>query len=164
MASAGYQRLSEKDVESAAKGGKRDLSAYLQDVDAIQKTIQDLNNSISQLESLYVHAQELTGAELEENTQKAEILASQVQDGCSVIRNRLAALDIECKRFPPESSERTQRRNQWSLLTDKFMKTLQRNLQVQDVGRKDTKTKVERQFRIANPNATADEIQTVLDG
>jgi len=169
MASGGYQRLSKKDLESgnskgAAQGSQRDLSAYLQDVDVIQRKIQEVNNLIDRLESLYLQARELSGEEWEESKRRAETLASQIQDASSVVRNKLKALDLECKHFPVDSSERTQRRNQWSLLTDKFMKTLQRNLQVQDVGRKDMKTKVERQFRIVNPNATEEDIQTIMDG
>eukprot|EP00296_Roombia_truncata_P000617 JP436298.1.p1 GENE.JP436298.1~~JP436298.1.p1 ORF type:complete len:291 (+),score=67.66 JP436298.1:109-873(+) len=117
------------------------------------------------------HGQALTAISIEQGKQsneELENLMDETQANATQIRNSLKAMDKSnsdfCKTNDPQGSEARIRTNMHGTLTRKFVDMMSEYQEVQTKYKAKYKERVERQYKIVNPNASASEIEKVMDG
>jgi len=130
---------------------------FLDEVSNVQGLIDQFNNDvnrISELQGRSLNAVDGTS----QNLEQLDGQVVQTRDLGNQIKRRIEALK---KRPTPRGQEA--RKNQVNVVAKQFMTALQNYTQVEKDYRQKQRARVERQFKIVKPDATADEVAAVID-
>jgi len=143
------------------------MDAFFEEVNAVQDAIQEVKDNVTRIEALHSRQLQSSGADDQGAAQLTAELDEHV-DGTSrlikAIKGKLKAIDIANERVPAGSGDLQMRRSQAAALRRKFLEVAQQYQKVEQVHRQRVRERMERQFRIVNPNATQEEVDAMLDG
>lgn len=137
------------------------MSAFYSEITSIQDAIGAYNSNVNRIADL--HSRTLNSTDENVNSQNAallEDLVGQTRELGNSIKQRLQSL--EAQPAQPGQDMRI-RKNRTDFARSKFVEALQGYQQVERDYRARYKQRVERQFRIVKPNATADEVNAVVN-
>jgi len=140
--------------------GDGDLSNFYSEVSSIQEEIRTFNNNVQQISEL--HSRSLNNVDDEVSRRNASQLEALVEDTAalsSVLKRRIKAL----QRQAGSGREAQIKKNQIGLVNTKFVEAIQNYQEVERQYRAKYKQRVERQFRIVKPDATPEEVKSVVE-
>ncbi|XJO72660.1 hypothetical protein BDV3_003752 [Batrachochytrium dendrobatidis] len=145
---------------SAPRNGGGD---FYSEVDEIQASIDAINRSVASIEQL--HKRALVGVSQDESSRINRELDSTQTETSNLIadaRRRLQRISNETKSMKGGGDSRS-RQNQQSVLAQKLMDAAQRYQNIQVTYKQKYRQRMEREIRIARPDATRDQIEQALD-
>ncbi|EKM55383.1 uncharacterized protein PHACADRAFT_255972 [Phanerochaete carnosa HHB-10118-sp] len=137
------------------------MSAFYTEITSIQDAISQYNSNVSRISDL--HSRILNSTDENTNHKNEDVLddvVAQTRDLGNSIKSRIQSL--EAQPAQPGQDMRI-RKNRTDFARSKFVEALQNYQQVERDYRARYKQRVERQFRIVKPDATQDEINTVVN-
>ncbi|KAI0341742.1 t-SNARE [Trametopsis cervina] len=137
------------------------MTAFYTEITSIQDAIASYSSNISRISEL--HSKTLNSTDEGANRQNAALLEDLVNETRQLgnsIKQRIQAL--EAQPAQPGQDMRI-RKSRTDFARSKFVEALQNYQQVERDYRNKYKQRVERQFRIVKPNATAEEISAVVN-
>lgn len=134
-------------------------NTFLTEVVSIQEGIGQLDENIRQIATLRLHSlNALDGedrsdmAQVEELTDKTRTLSLQLRDRIKELETSPVQMDIQV------------RSNRLGLLRNKFLEAIQNYQRVEQEGRIKVRQRAERQVRVVNPDASPEEVNTIVEG
>jgi len=152
--------LREPDQVAPPSTGGHGLSAFQQEISDIQDLLRQFDSNVSRISTL--HAQSLNNMDPNTNQQNQTVLDEQV-DETRQLSNQIKQRITKLEQQPVAGGDIRIQKNQTSLIRKKFVEALQNYQKVEKEYRTRYKQRVERQFKIVKPDATADEINAVVN-
>ncbi|KAI0093594.1 t-SNARE [Irpex rosettiformis] len=141
--------------------GTDPMAEFYDEISSIQDAIETYKANVSRISDL--HNRTLNSTDESSNRQNAGILedlVAQTRELGNTIKQRIQSL--EAKALQPGQDSRI-KKNRTDFVRSKFVEALQNYQQVERDYRARYKQRVERQFRIVKPNATAEEVSAVVN-
>ncbi|KAF8557234.1 t-SNARE [Imleria badia] len=138
------------------------MHAFYAETATIQESIAEFDANITAVADL--HARSLNALSEQDSAANHSRLAELTESSralSNALSNRIKALKIQPGGASPQDAEI--RKNRITLVHGKFVETLQRYQTVEQQYRQRYRDRVERQFRIVKPDATADEVSAIVD-
>jgi len=144
-----------------ASNGVDAMSAFYTEITSIQDAISEYNSNVSRISDL--HSRILNSTDENTNHKNEDILddiVAQTRDLGNSIKSRIQSLEAQ----PPQPGQDMRiRKNRTDFARSKFVEALQNYQQVERDYRARYKQRVERQFRIVKPDATQEEVNSVVN-
>ncbi|PHH54453.1 Protein transport protein SSO2 [Ceratocystis fimbriata CBS 114723] len=139
--------------------GPLDRNAFLNEASSLRTKIQSLNSDINSITALHQRALASTDTNASADVDSA---VSAAQDKAIQLKNSLAQLDQDISRTPAGSAAQA-KSGQYNTLKKQLQETVQRLMQTEaDYSRK-YREQIARQYRVANPGATEEEVQAATE-
>ncbi|KAI0375029.1 t-SNARE [Pilatotrama ljubarskyi] len=145
----------------AGNGSADPMTNFYNEVTSIQDGITQFSNNVSRIADLHSRTLNSTdeGAS-RQNEALLDELVGQTRQLSNELKDRIQALSS----YPvTRAQDQAIRKNQTSLLRQKFVEVLQNYQQVERDYRAKYRQRVERQFRIVKPDATPEEVAAVVN-
>jgi len=165
--------VSHEDIELGEKsepggsGGEEFMNDFFKDVGTIKGFLANIRRNVKQIEEKYV--QQLNSISIEQvgSKNEAQNLIDQTNPIVTDVRKRLEKMKTDNTTFAAAKhaspTEVRIRANMLSTLTSKFIEVAQEYQEVQTTYKNKYKEKVERQYKIAKPDASQEEIDDALE-
>ncbi|KAI0807449.1 t-SNARE [Fomes fomentarius] len=141
--------------------GTDPMSQFYDQVTSVQDGIAKFSSNVTRISEL--HSRTLNTADDNASRQNAALLDDLVGE-TRRLSNELKEKIQALASFPaPRPQDQTIRKNQTSLLRQRFVEVLQNYQQVERDYRQRYRQRVERQFKIVKPDATPDEVAAVVN-
>jgi syntaxin 1B/2/3 len=147
-------------IAPASAGGAGGFSDFQQEVSTIEQMLADFNAGVQRISQL--HGQSLNNMDPSANQQNQQALENQVEQTRQLsneLKQRINALEARSS----SGQDARMQKNISSRLRKNFVASLQNYQKVEHEYRTKYKQRVERQFRIVKPDATAEEVKAVVD-
>jgi len=141
-------------------GGGDDLTAFYDEISAIQDSISQFNSNVQRVSDL--HSRSLNTMDDQaaaENNRQLDSLVEETRALSSEIKARIKDL-VDKSSGTRDANARFQQINS---IKQRFMEAIQMYQKVESQNRTKYKQRMERQFRIVKPDATAEEVKAVVD-
>jgi syntaxin 1A/syntaxin 1B/2/3 len=167
---AGKDEMEMKDLEAGkaadapAEGGEEFMPEFFKEVGHIKSNMALIRRNIKAIEDSY--GQQLLSANNDASTKSSEELerlVNSTNEAANEIRNKLKSMDAENKKLKQGSAEFRIRISMHGTLTRKFLDLMAEYQEVQTKYKNKFREKVERQYRIAKPEATQQEIDDAFE-
>ncbi|CAG8566349.1 10819_t:CDS:2 [Diversispora eburnea] len=138
------------------------VNVFFDEISTIQEMIKQAQENINRINEL--HSRSLgTISEDESSKQQLEALTSNTRKILTEIKDKIRKLESVNLGLPPNTGDLGVRNAQTENLRKKFMETLGDYQKMEYQNRQKYRARMERQYRIVNPQATQDEIEAALD-
>ncbi|TPX32064.1 hypothetical protein SmJEL517_g04784 [Synchytrium microbalum] len=145
-----------------AGGAASDDTDFLQQVDNTQQLIDRIKSNISAIDQLHSRSLvALSNDDTTKNNRMVDALQEETNRLLQQARGNVKAMAAATKRM--KGSEGNVRRAQQSQLAKKLMNAVQEYQGVQESFKKKWKQRMEREYRIARPTATAAEVENAIE-
>jgi len=149
-------------ITNGGQAGSSDgMTRFYNQISNIQDELRRFDGNVSRIGEL--HSRSLNNTDEAVSQQNAAALDELVEETRALsnqLKNQIR--DLEKETVPPGQDPRI-RKNQISLVRSKFIEALQNYQQVEQQYRLRYRQRVERQFKIVKPNATAEEVTAVVE-
>ncbi|KAL1923308.1 uncharacterized protein VTP21DRAFT_8288 [Calcarisporiella thermophila] len=145
------------------RGGAGDMQSFFDEVEDIRSAIQTVNDNINHINEL--HNNSLDAVNRQQNewvTQQLDSVLADTKRRNNHIKERIKKIELENAKLK-NSGDVQIRKTQHAALKKRFMETIQRFQEIERQNQNKYKQRIERQYRIVNPNATPQEVEAVLD-
>jgi len=153
---------------SSAAEGQENMNIFFQDVGLIKATMANIRKNIKSIEEKYVI--QLNSVNMDQSGKggnEVQQLIDSTNSMVSETRAKLDKLKSDTAAFQSSkastSTEVRIRTNMHGTLTQKFLELVQEYQEVQTTYKNKYKEKIERQYKIAKPDASPEEIEQALD-
>lgn len=161
---------SHEDIELGVKGegaeGQDFMNAFFQDVGLIKASMSNIRKNIKQIEEKYVVQLNSVAMDQNKGSNEVQNLIDATNAQVTEVRGRLDKLKSDTAAFQSSKAATTTevriRANMHGTLTQKFLELVQEYQEVQTTYKNKYKEKVERQYKIAKPDASPDEIEDAM--
>jgi len=152
--------------EEAGSDGQDFMNAFFRDVGLIKGAMSGIRKNIKQIEEKYVIQLNSVSVDQNKGSNEVQALIDTTNGQVTEVRHRLDKLKSDTAAFQNSkaatSTEVRIRANMHSTLTQKFLELVQEYQEVQTTYKNKYKEKVERQYKIAKPDASPDEIEDAM--
>jgi len=152
--------------EPGANDGQDFMNSFFQDVGLIKGTMSTIRKNIKQIEEKYVIQLNSVSVDQSKGSNEVQTLIDTTNGLVTEVRQRLDKLKTDTVAFQNSkaatSTEVRIRSNMHGTLTQKFLELVQEYQEVQTTYKNKYKEKVERQYKIAKPDASPDEIEDAM--
>lgn len=150
------------DVKTVDTGGAigGDMSAFYAEISSIQDALKSYNENVQRIGDL--HSRSLNNTDDAAAQRTAEQLEDLVADTSALsatLKRRIKALEAQ----GGSGRDGQIRKQQTALVKSKFVEAIQNYQQVEQQFRQKYKQRMERQFKIVKPDATAEEVRAVVN-
>lgn len=157
-----FDRDLEKGVEQESSNGF--MAKFFEDVNMIKLGMQLIKKNIETIDEASGQAVVAISNDKKETDEQLEELVDQTNKEANKIRNKLKEMAEENKKNKQGSNaEQRIRTNMHGTLTRKFLDLMAEYQEVQNKYKNKYKEKITRQFKIANPDATPEEIDEAIE-
>lgn len=140
--------------------GAEDTSAFFSEIGGIQDSLRTYNDNVNRISDLHQRSLNSTDESVASRTaQQLEGLITETSSLSNQIKQRITKL----QRNVGAGQDAQIRRQQTALVKQKFMEAIQNYQQVESQYRTRYKQRLERQFKIVKPDATDEEVRTVVN-
>ncbi|KAL5604764.1 uncharacterized protein BROUX77_004950 [Berkeleyomyces rouxiae] len=139
--------------------GPLDRSTFLNEASTLRTNIQSLNTDIDNIVALHQRALASTDTNASAAVDSA---VSEAQDKAIQLKNHLAQLDEDISRTPTSSAAQA-KTGQYNTLKKQLQDTVQRLMQTEAEYSRKYREQIARQYRVANPEATEEEVQAATE-
>lgn len=138
------------------------MSAFYAETTAIQESIAEFDASVTAIADLHARSMNaLSEQDSAANHSRLAELTESIRALSNALSKRIQALKIQPGGAGAQDAQI--RKNRITLVHGKFVETLQRYQNVEQQYRQRYKDRVERQFKIVKPDATADEVSAIVN-
>jgi syntaxin 1B/2/3 len=136
------------------------VQGFLDEVSNIKESINQINYNVNRIKSYQASMLQTADAnELSRNKQAVDDLSTETQNIMTHVKHKLKEIEPTSRH-----SDLAIRKNSFSAVTRSFMDAIENHRRVAVEFQKAEAQQLERQIKIANPNATAQEIQEAVNG
>jgi len=153
MANLGHQQ------RSNGYAAAEESSSFLTEVVSIQEGIDRFNENVRQIAALRLHSLNALDGEGQDDMTRVEELTNETRMLSLRLKDRIKSLESAPVKGDPQL-----RSNRLAVLRNKFLEAIQNYQRVEQEGRVKVRQRAERQVRIVNPNASPEEIDTIVEG
>jgi len=154
--------------DHAAEEGQEHMNQFFQDVGLIKAAMGNIRKNIKQIEEKYVVQLNSVsvdqsgkgGNEVQQTIDATNLIVTEVRTRLDKLKTDTANFQSTKSATPTEVRIRT---NMHGTLTQKFLELMKEYQEVQTTYKNKYKEKVERQYKIAKPDATPDEIEEAME-
>jgi len=166
----GGSETSHEDIELGTKGeegdGQEFMNTFFQDVGLIKGAMSNIRKNIKNIEEKYVIQLNSVSMDQNKGSNEVQTLIDATNGQVTEVRQRLDKLKQDTTAFQNSKAatptEVRIRSNMHGTLTQKFLELVQEYQEVQTTYKNKYKEKVERQYKIAKPDASPDEIEDAM--
>ncbi|PFH50655.1 hypothetical protein AMATHDRAFT_60616 [Amanita thiersii Skay4041] len=152
--------LSTLNTPPAANGQSSSaVPAFLEEISSIQGGIDQLHRNVATIEALHLRVADTIDDGTSRASQELDKIKSETRSLTTSLKDRIKKLETV-----PAGTDAKIRQNQVALLRSKFLEAIQNYQRVEQDFRKRSKQRVERQLKIVKPDATAEEVNAVIEG
>ncbi|KAI0273670.1 t-SNARE [Gloeopeniophorella convolvens] len=140
--------------------GADTMAAFYDEISSIQESIKVYNENVSRISDL--HARSLSNTDdnaAARNAQQLEELVSDTSALSTTLKRRIKSLE----RQGGSPRDAQIKKQQTALVKSKFVEAIQNYQQVEQQSRQKYKQRMERQFKIVKPDATAEEVRAAVE-
>lgn len=139
------------------------MAGFYSEIESLQTSVRTLNSHIGRISELHARALDhpASGTEEDNYTNELNGLIETTAALGSLLKRRIKVLEGKTDKGRP--SDVQIRKAQTELIKTKFIETLQNYQEIEQQYRAKYKQRMERQFRIVNPKASAEEVRAVVD-
>jgi len=132
------------------------MSAFYEQISAIQDKIADFNDKVTQISKLHSASLDATANEAvtQRNANRLDSLVAETSAASADLKNRI---------FELQKQKGGGKGAQVNLVRSKFVEAIQNYQQVESQYRAKYKQRIERQFKIVKPEATDEEVRAVVN-
>jgi len=158
-----YEMENRQEMTANANGagyGGDDMSSFYSEISSIQDSIRTFNGSVQQVSEL--HSRTLSNMDDDVSRKNAAQLEALVEDTSAlsaVLKRRIKALE----RQGGQGRDGQIKKQQTGLVKSKFVEAIQNYQEVEKQYRAKYKQRMERQFKIVKPDATAEEVKAAVN-
>jgi syntaxin 1B/2/3 len=157
----GYQAQYDDSHEmSTYAGGGDDMSAFYSEISAIQDQIRAFNDNVNRISDL--HSRSLNNMD-EAAMQRTEAQLDGLVEDTRTLSGNLKKRIKDLERKGGAGRDGQIRKQQTGLVKSKFVEAIQNYQEVEKQYRAKYKARLERQYKIVNPNATPEEVRAVVN-
>ncbi|OZJ01712.1 hypothetical protein BZG36_05315 [Bifiguratus adelaidae] len=152
------------DLANAPPADLDSMDGFFSEVESLKQAIANVNTNVSQIQEL--HAVALTNINEQASERNSRDLNAVINETNAMnqnIKKRIKAMEAYIMRQPPNAPDLNLKRNQHGQLQNKFLDSIQRFQAIESDYNKQYKARIERQIRIVKPNATAQEIDQIIE-
>lgn len=136
------------------------VQGFLDEISHVKESIQQINNNVTHIQSLQSSMLQTADAgELSRSRQNVDNLTTETQNIMTHVKQKLKEIEPTSRH-----SDLAMRKNTFSAVTRSFMESIENHRRVALQFQKAEAQQLERQIKIANPNATQQEIQQAVAG
>ncbi|KAI8375429.1 t-SNARE [Choanephora cucurbitarum] len=144
----------------STKGDISSVQGFLDEVSHIKESIQQINYNVNRVKSYQQSMLQTADAnELSRNKQQVDDLTTETQNIMTHVKQKLKEIEPTSRH-----TDLAMRKNTFSSVTRSFMEAIENHRRVAIDFQKAESQQLERQIKIANPNATPQEIQEAIAG
>lgn len=141
-------------------GGTESASNFYDEITSIQGDLKQFNESVSRISELHSRSINITDeSAAQRNAAELEDLVADTSALSDTLKRRIKALE----RQRASGRDAQAKKQQVGLVKSKFMEAIQNYQGVEQQHRQKYKQRLERQYKIVKPDATADEIRAVVE-
>ncbi|KAI9266090.1 t-SNARE [Sporodiniella umbellata] len=142
----------------STQGDVNSVQGFLDQVSHIKESIAQINHNVSRIQSQQTNMlQTADASELARNRQQVEGLTEETQKLMTHVKSKLKEIEPS-----PRHTDLAMRKNTFSAVTKQFMSAIENHRRVAVDFQKAESVQLERQIKIANPNATPQEIEQAI--
>lgn len=144
----------------AGGGGGGDMSAFYAEISSVQESLRTFNDNVSRISDL--HSRSLNNMDenaSQRNASQLDALVADTADLSNDLKKRIKALE----RQGGSGRDGQVKKQQTGLVKSKFVEAIQNYQQVEQKHRQQHKQRMERQFKIVKPDATPEEVRSVVN-
>ncbi|KAI7899451.1 t-SNARE [Cokeromyces recurvatus] len=142
----------------STKGDITSVQGFLDQVSNVKESIAHINQNVNRIQMLQSSMLQTADAgELARNRQSLDVLTNETQSIMSQVKQKLKEIEPT-----PRHTDLAMRKNAFSAVTRSFMEAIENHRRVAVEFQKAESQQLERQIKIANPNATPQEIQEAV--
>lgn len=158
----GYQGQYDDSHEMSTYGnsGGDDMSAFYSEISAIQDQIRNFNDNVNRISDL--HSRSLNNMD-EVAMQRTEAQLDSLVEDTRTLSGNLKRRIQDLERKGGSGRDGQIRKQQTGLVKSKFVEAIQNYQEVEKQYRAKYKARLERQYKIVNPEATPEEVQAVVN-
>jgi len=144
--------------------GVPNMDSFFQEVEYLQSEIQKIYERVRSIEDFHGRSLNiLDEQQASRNNQQLDRVVEETKTIINGVKTRIKAIDLMNQKLPAASGDTQIRRTQHSALTKKFIDAVGHFQNVEREYRQKYRQKMEKQYRIANPQATEQEIQNAVN-
>ncbi|KAI8366262.1 t-SNARE [Blakeslea trispora] len=144
----------------STKGDISSVQGFLDEISHIKESIQQINYNVNRVKSFQQSMLQTADAgELSRNKQQVDDLTTETQNIMTHVKQKLKEIEPTSRH-----TDLAMRKNTFSSVTRSFMEAIENHRRVAIDFQKAESQQLERQIKIANPNATPQEIQEAIAG
>lgn len=144
----------------STKGDISSLQGFLDEISHVKESITQINASVNRIKSYQSSMLQIADAgELARNRQSVDDLTTETQNIMTHVKQKLKEIEPTSRH-----TDLAIRKNTFSTVTQSFMEAIENHRRVSLEFQKAEGQQLERQIKIANPNATPQEIQEAIAG
>mmetsp|Transcript_16695 Transcript_16695/g.23203 ORF Transcript_16695/g.23203 Transcript_16695/m.23203 type:complete len:420 (+) Transcript_16695:38-1297(+) len=138
---------------------------FFRDVQNIKESIVQIKKNVKLMNKISAEALAAVGTDAaQKNSSDLEKIIDATNMISNVVRNKLKAMDAEIKKIPdPKSTESRVKTSTHQMLMKNFLDIMRDYQEVQNNYKNKSRERVERQYRVVNPNATDEEIEMAME-
>ncbi|KAG9016309.1 Plasma membrane t-SNARE, secretory vesicle fusion [Tulasnella sp. 427] len=148
------------EMSTYGNAGGDDMSAFYSEISAIQDQIRVFNDNVNRISEL--HSRSLNNMD-EVAMQRTEAQLDALVEDTRTLSGNLKRRIQDLERRGGAGRDGQIRKQQSGLVKSKFVEAIQNYQEVEKQYRAKYKARLERQYKIVNPNATPDEVQAVVN-
>jgi syntaxin 1B/2/3 len=155
-----YQMSDVTDSRTQLTPAADNMSAFYSEISSLQEAIREFNDNVNRIGDL--HSRSLNNTDdtaAQRNQQQLEGLMEETSALSGELKKRIKDLE----RQPASGRDGQIRKQQTALVKSKFVEAIQNYQTVEQQYRTKYKQRMERQYKIVNPNATPDEVRAVVN-
>ncbi|OBZ81310.1 Syntaxin-like protein psy1 [Choanephora cucurbitarum] len=144
----------------STKGDISSVQGFLDEISHIKESIQQINYNVNRVKSYQQSMLQTADAnELSRNKQQVDDLTTETQNIMTHVKQKLKEIEPTSRH-----TDLAMRKNTFSSVTRSFMEAIENHRRVAIDFQKAESQQLERQIKIANPNASPQEIQEAIAG
>ncbi|KDR74012.1 hypothetical protein GALMADRAFT_250740 [Galerina marginata CBS 339.88] len=137
-----------------------DMTAFYSEISSVQDALRRFNDNVAEISSLHSRLlYNMDDAAAQQNSAQLNELVEETSGLSTSLKQRIKAM--ETQGGPGRDGQI--KRQQAAFIKSKFTEAIQNYQSVEQQYRTKYRERMERQFKIINPNATSDEVRAVLD-
>eukprot|EP01137_Pigoraptor_chileana_P034347 Opistho-2@26759 len=159
------------DTGAADDGGEQFMASFFQTVAETRANITEIEKKIKLISEKHGQAlAAISEKQGQKNNEEMDRLMEETQVLANRVRNKLKSIDKENKELSSKSGGHSKsadmriRESQHAILSKKFVEVMTEYNEIQTNYKQKYRDRVKRQFKIVKPDATADEVEKVLEG
>ncbi|KAI9098746.1 t-SNARE [Phlyctochytrium arcticum] len=155
--------------EAVEEGGESPaMKIFFDELSTIKDNIAAIRRNVDSIESLHQKALNMVSEdETKQNAKELDRVMDKTNKLSGEVRQKLKAMDVENKTMAKKAGQESDARiraSQHGAITKKFLDVMNDYKSIQQKYQEKYKQRLQRQFLIVKPQATADEVEKMMDG
>jgi syntaxin 1B/2/3 len=150
-------------LESGPDEKSTAMNQFFTDINKATAAVDKLRSNVDRIEVLHTRQmQHMVDEEAAALVDELDALAGATSTLINTIKRQIKTMDLDTQELQEGTTDRVMRTSQTATVKKKFLDAAQRYQQVEQAYRQRIRERMEREYRVVNPNATQEEVDAVL--